>query len=231
MKKIHAWEREYRERKLVTLGTQPSEDMKRFVKWLKRDEKVDLENKKVLDAGCGTGKNSFYLIGVGAQAEGYDISETAIKIANDRKLKEGLGNEVANFFTHNMTEKINFTDETFDIWLDITSSNALTEGERTFYLKESFRALRKGGYLFLRTLCKDGDENAKYLIKNFAGPEKDMYKLKGTNIVERAFTKEDLLKIYKPYGEIKFLEKVFHYPTFEGRIYKRAYWLFYLQKI
>lgn len=230
MSKQHPWEKEYSEQKLVTLGTEPSEDTKRFLKWLKK-EKFDLENKVVLDAGCGNGKNAFYFAEKGARVAGYDVAKNVVALAQKRAVEEGWKGEQVKFFVHDMSQSLPQVEtESVDVVLDVTSSNALTSAEREIYLNECFRVLKKGGYMFVRTLCKDGDENAKYLIKNYPGPEKDMYKLLGTDIVERAFAREDLLSTYKPYAEIKFLERIFHYPTFEGRIYKRAYWIMYLQK-
>lgn len=229
--KIHPWEKEYSEQKLVTLGEVVSEDTKRFIKWLKKEERYRLEGKKILDAGCGNGKNAFYFVESGANVVGYDISKKAISIAKARAERESLDEDQIKFIVHNMSGDLpNFESESVDIILDVTASNALTTPEREKYLKESFRILKQGGYMFVRTLCKDGDENAKYLIKNFPGPEKDMYVLRGSEIVERAFTKEDLLKTYENLGEVKLLDKIFHYPKFDGKVYKRAYWIMYLQK-
>jgi ubiquinone/menaquinone biosynthesis C-methylase UbiE len=228
--KQHPWEKEYSEQKLVSLGETPSEDAKRFLKWLKKDRKIDLGSAVVLDTGCGNGKNGFLFAENGARVVGYDVARNVIALAQARAMKEGWQESQIKFFVHNMKDSLNLPDNSVDIVLDITSSNALTTPEREKYLQETFRVLKSGGYVFVRTLCKDGDENAKHLIKNFPGPEKDMYKLVGTDIVERAFTREDLLATYEPYGKILHLERIFHYPKFEGRIYKRAYWIMYLLK-
>jgi ubiquinone/menaquinone biosynthesis C-methylase UbiE len=225
---LHPWEKEYREKKLVTMGTEPSEDAKRFLKWLKKVQGLDVSGKRVLDTGCGNGKNSFLFAEHGSEVVGYDISQTAIDHARELQKEKGfLG---AHFYVHNMADTLDVADATVDIVLDITSSNALTTAEREVFLEEAFRVMRDGAYMFLRALCKDGDENAKYLIKNFPGSEKDMYHLVGSDIYERAFTKSDLLATYSPFAEILHMERIFHYPTFQGRVYKRAYWIVYLQK-
>lgn len=55
-------------------GTSPSSLV------LKLDEFIsDYKSLKVLDLGCGEGKNSIYLAGKGCEVEAYDISDYAIK--------------------------------------------------------------------------------------------------------------------------------------------------------
>jgi SAM-dependent methyltransferase len=228
--KIHPWEKEYQEQKLVNMGTEPQEDTKRFIKWLKKDQKINIEDLYVLDAGCGNGRNSFYVASLGANVLGYDISPTAIAQAKNIQNQNQEYKNTIDFFVSSMDEAIHKGDNTFDLVLDVTSSNALSHDERILFLKETFRVLKSGGYMFLKTLCKDGDDNAKYLLKNFGTGEHDMYKLQGTSITERVFTKADLLDYYEPYARILSIDKKFSYTRMNGRVYKRAFWLVYLQK-
>lgn len=227
---IHPWEKEYQEKKLVNMGTEPQEDTKRFIKWLKKDQKVNLDGLSVLDTGCGNGRNSFYFADYGASVMGYDIAPTAITQAKNIQHQNPAYSTQTQFFVASMVDSLNEKDNTFDLVLDVTSSNALTHKERLFFIQETFRVLKPGGHMFLKTLCKDGDENAKYLLKNFGINEYDMYQLQGTSITERVFTKADLLNYYEPYAKILFIDKKFSYTRMNGRVYKRAFWLVYLQK-
>ena len=84
--------------------------------------------------------------------------------------------------------------------------------------------------MLVRTLCKDGDANAKNLLKLSPGPEKDTYVMKELGITERVWSKEDFTKDYSRIFTIISLEKTTHYAQLNGRSYKRNYWVAYMRK-
>ena len=91
MPQQEAWEKEYRNPKFVTNSNEPQLDFKHFVKWLRKDQKVALEGLRVLDLGCGTGKNSIFLAERGSIVTGVELSDTALNIANERAEEAGVG--------------------------------------------------------------------------------------------------------------------------------------------
>ncbi len=210
------WEKEYRNPQLVSLSNVPVQSVRDFVRFLRKEQKLELDNLNILDLGCGNGKNALYIAeqGENITLTGMDISETALKHA-----------PTGNFFKHNIGEKWPLSDSSFDIILDVTSSNSLSEKEREVYLKEIERVMRPGGYFFLRALCKDGDKNAQNLLKTNPGKEKDTYIMPGFGLTERVFSKEDLLETYKNIGELLYIEKETHYTLFDGQKYKRNFWV------
>lgn len=214
------WENEYQNPKLVSLSDEPIKCLKDFVRFLRKDKKIELSNLNILDLGCGNGKNSIYISEQGENNKifGIDISETAIKIAK-QTYPQG------NFIKGSIGNSFPFPDSNFDIILDITSSNSLSEKERGIYLKEISRVIKPTGYLFVRTLCKDGDTNAKNLLKSNPGIEKDTYTMPELGLTERVFSKEDLLATYSPFFELLYLKKETHYTKFGGRSYKRNFWV------
>jgi len=228
------WEKEYRDPKLVTLSDEALGSIKDFVRWLRKDQKVEMVNKKILDLGCGNGKNSIYIAdqGIGNEIVGIDISETALKHAVTLAQEKNQENKEARvkFIKQNIGSPLPFPDSDFDIVLDVTSSNSLNENEREIYLKETHRVLKSGGYIFIRTLCKDGDQNAKNLLKTNHGKEKDTYIMPEFGLTERVFSKEDFIATYSPFFKILHLEKETHYTKFKDRSYKRNFWVAYLQK-
>jgi len=227
-----AWENEYRKPLLVSKGDAPQKDVLRFFKWLKKSCGLELYGKNVLDLGSGTGRNSNYLANLGNNVVGMEISDTALQLAKSRANSErnrAIDGNV-QYIKQNIGAPYPFDDSHFDIILDITSSNSLNEAERAVYLAESSRVLKPDGYFFVRALCKDGDKNAKNLIKLSPGAEYDTYLMKDINIVERVFSETDFRSLYGQYFDIVRLEKKTGYAQFKGQPYKRNYWLAYLGK-
>lgn len=216
----HIWEKEYRDPKLVSLSMEPIKSLKDFVRFLRKREGLELSNLNILDLGCGNAKNSFYISeqGFHNKITGIDISETALKYAREL-VPQG------NFIRGNIGEALPFADNSFDIILDITSSNSLSEKERGVYLKEIQRILKPNSYFFLRALCKDGDKNAQNLILTNPGGEKDTYIMPSIGLTERVFSREDLIENYSHLGELKYLDKETHYTKFNGKSYKRNFWV------
>ncbi len=220
------WENEYRNSKLLTKENKPQSDTVRFVQFLKKfDGKAQATT--VLDLGSGTGRNSFYFAELGCDVFGLEISKTAIEIAKQNAKDASLN---IDYKKQSIGEKFPLRDNSMDIVLDVTSSNSLTESEREVYLFETHRVLKSGGYFFVKALCKDGDDNAKYLLKNLPGKEKDTYIMPGLGVTERVWTKEDFTTTYEQYFTILKLEKKTSYPRMNNRSYKRNFWIAYMKK-
>jgi len=222
------WENEYKRPQLVTKDEAPQKDVLRFLKFLRRKEGVELSHLRVLDLGCGTGRNANCIAELGNIVIGYDISPTAISLATSRAKKMNVD---ATFQVFDMGTPYPLPDAWANLILDITASNSLTEIERANYLSEAHRVLKPGGYFFVKTLCKDGDKNAKALIKQHPGKEHDTYINQDMQLVERVFTRKDFVSLYSPYFTIISLEQKTSYTRFNGRSYKRNFWLAYMKKI
>ena len=222
----NAWDREYRNPKLVTKNEGPQADTLRFLKFLKKEEKYPVVGRTILDLGCGTGRNANYLAEEGNTVVGIEISKTAISLAKARAQARGLS---LDYRLGDIGAPYDIPDASVDIALDVTSSNSLDEKGRAVYLKEVSRALAPGGYFFVRALAKEGNKNVKNLLKQSPGKEYDTYILKEIGLTERVFSKEDFTKLYGMYFTILHIEKKESYSTFNDRIYKRHYWLAYMK--
>lgn len=118
---------------------------------------------KVLDAGCGAGRNLVYLMRNGYQVFGIDESEMAIK--DVRELAARLAPQLSpeNFQVQSV-ENISFprgdTEEMFDV---IISSAVLhfarDEGHWRAMVKEMWRVLKTGGIFFARLASTIGIES------------------------------------------------------------------------
>ena len=226
MAQFEVWENEYRNPKLITSSDEPQLDFKHYIKWLRKTEHVDLNGLRVLDLGSGTGKNSLFLVERGSEVTGIELSTTAVKIAEQRAEERGL---FAEFIEGSFGNKFNFKDDEFDLIIDVVSSMSLSDKERAKYVSECIRVLKPGGHMFVKTLCKDGDKNAEYLLEHFPGKEENTYVMPGTGIVERVFSKEDIESLYREFN-IQKLERKHSYTQMDGKSYKRNFWLLYLQK-
>ena len=152
----NAWDREYRNPKLVTKNEGPQADTLRFLKFLKKEEKYPVVGRTILDLGCGTGRNANYLAEEGNTVVGIEISKTAISLAKARAQARGLS---LDYRLGDIGAPYDIPDASVDIALDVTSSNSLDEKGRAVYLKEVSRALAPGGYFFVRALAKEGNKN------------------------------------------------------------------------
>src|SRR3989339_1451875 len=86
----NVWEREYRTPLFVTKKDGPQADTLRFLKFLKKEEKYKVEDRAILDLGCGTGGNSNYLADKGNNVIGIDVSKKALEIARTRARDIGV---------------------------------------------------------------------------------------------------------------------------------------------
>ena len=231
MNNKQAWDNEYKDSQLLSKNDEPQADVLRFVKWLRKEIIYDLEKKVVLDLGCGTGRNLLYFADqYSCSGYGYDFSEEAIRISKKslQMVKESLRPALV-FEERSIGEVLPLEDNSVDIILDVTSSNSLTPDERNVYLKEVDRVLKPGGYIFIRTLTRDGDRNAQNLLAMFPGPHYDTYTHLDLGITERVFREKDFRELYEMYFDILFLKKQTGYQRRGSQSFKRRYLVAYMQ--
>lgn len=226
MAQSEVWEKEYQQPKLLTKKAEPLTDLKNFLKFLRKNQGLLIENLVVLDLGSGTGRNANYIAKFDNTVYGLELSVTAVGLARTRaqEMDVKAHYEIASFGT-----PFSFKDTFFDLIIDIMSSNSLNEAERNIYLQESKRVLKPDGYFFVKGLCKEGDKNAKNLLHDNPGQEHDTYINKDMGLTERVFSREDFVNVYSPYFKILRLTKKTNYTKFKGQSYKRNYWLAYMQ--
>lgn len=222
------WEAEYAAHNLMR-GTKPAKAFTNFVKWVRKQEML-LEGSQWLDLGSGEGKNMVYLAERGAYVLGIEIAANAVATSRDVIRRHGLS-ECVEIVQGSMGVPFNMPKKSIDCIVDVTSSNSLDEQERSVYLSECQRVLKTAGFMFVRALAKDGDNNAKRLLKDSPGPETDTYIMPEWGLTERVFSKHALIELYAQYFDIVHLEKETHYTSFGGKKYKRNFWIMYLKTL
>jgi tellurite methyltransferase len=119
---------------------------------------------KVLDAGCGGGRNLIYFLRSGYDVYGVDQSREAI--AQVRALSSTLAPHLsADNFREEYVEKMSFADESFDA---VISSAVLhfsrDEEQWQSMMREMWRVLKPGGIFFARLTSTIGMEDQVKLI-------------------------------------------------------------------
>lgn len=107
---------------LSPVGTRTLERYRRQRRaWLPVEHRYSVvgsvDGKRVLDVGCGGGKNSVILALLGARVTGLDISPRSIALAEKRAALNGVADRVS--FICGPVERANFPPRSFDvIWCD-----------------------------------------------------------------------------------------------------------------
>jgi ubiquinone/menaquinone biosynthesis C-methylase UbiE len=109
-------------------------------------EMGDLNNKKILDVGSGTGTMAVMIKQAHPSAEmiGVDGDPQILEIARSKARK--LGIEIR--FDQGMSFDLPYPDESFDVVLTSMMLHHLTREDKQTTAREMYRVLRPGGQLF-----------------------------------------------------------------------------------
>jgi len=99
--------------------------------------------RKVLDVGCGSGRLVKFLNDHKFDAVGCDIETEALKLA--RKINP------SKIISKASADKLPFRNNSFDLITSISVIEHLTKKRGGKFLSESFRLLKKGGFVFIIT--------------------------------------------------------------------------------
>lgn len=146
------WDREYRELQVIPSTTRTLAS-KALVAALPR---LGLSPRwKVLDLGCGNGRNSVFLAQQGAEVHALDFSTAAL----DRlvELASGLGlSDSVHTYCASLTQRLPFPDATFRLVVDsYVFCHFLDSSLKDHYLSELRRVTRPGGLVFMSLFPPD----------------------------------------------------------------------------
>lgn len=169
-------------------------------KWKDRKQPVNsfarrsfklIKNKKfktLLEVGCGMGQDSLYFASKGFKVTALDFSASGIK-----KLKTQENKDVKYFLKD--LRSASFKNNSFDVIYAHLSLHYFNDFETTKIFKKLHKALKPGGYIFIK--CKSVDDS---LYGKGQKMGKDMYK-KGH--VRHFFSKEYMKEQLKDFKIIK----------------------------
>ncbi|MHB1023299.1 MAG: class I SAM-dependent methyltransferase [Acidobacteriaceae bacterium] len=126
---------------------------------------------RVLDAGCGFGRNLVYLLREGYEVFGVDASATAIE--EMRRLAHLLAPQLpAENFRVEPVEAMSFPDEFADVVLSSALLHFARDDEHFMAMLHSlWRVLRPGGLLFCRLASSIGMEHLPVGRGHFRSPD------------------------------------------------------------
>jgi len=168
--KLHYWDGLYS--KEYFFGSGPTK-LAKLADSLMKENKI----KKILEIGCGQGRDATYFAQSGYDVEAFDISENAIKFVNQTKQALNLTN--LNAFVHDAEKPTQYPSEHFDF---VYSNLAL-----------QFFDLRSLDKIFLNTveLMK---KNSKFL---FSTKKKgDKYYQFGNKVSDDAFEHKGIVRYF-----------------------------------
>lgn len=121
---------------------------------------------RILDAGCGTGRNLVYLLKSGSEVFGVDESSSAL--AHTRQLATNLAAHLPeNNFRVEPVERMSFADASFDVVLSSAVLHfARDEEQWQRMFSEMWRVLKPGGIFFARLASSIGIEDKIVLVND-----------------------------------------------------------------
>lgn len=114
----------------------------------------NLDDKKVLDVGCGTGRWSKIFRNLGAKVTGIDLSE--IRLENNKEKIAGV-----DFKCMSVTE-LDFANETFDVINSVTVLQHIPYKLKEKAINEIVRVTKKNGYFALLEGVNDTKDTPKF---------------------------------------------------------------------
>jgi SAM-dependent methyltransferase len=221
------WNREYQTSEHLTLSTDVSEDLEKFVRWNERNFKKQYLNTytRALDLGCGNGRNLIYLAEYhGIRGTGYDISDVAIRHAIGAS-----GDLPIEYAVHSIAEPLPVADGSQTLVLDMMTSHFLKKAERETLKEEILRVLRPGGWLFFKSFLADEDLHTKRLLKEHPADEEGAYIHPAIGVYEYAWTEDAVREFFADRFEMHKFNKS-HKHIIRGKAGKRRTFSAYLQK-
>jgi SAM-dependent methyltransferase len=151
-----------------------------------------IKSGKVLELGCGPGRNAIYFAEKGCSVDAIDLSQESIKWAKERAIEKNVS---VNFIQENIFE-LDIEEGTYDIVYDSGCLHHIAPHRRMSYLNLVKKALKPNGFFAITCFVQGGD---------FGGAEIsdwEVYRLRSLK-GGLGYTDEKLRAIFKDFKEIE----------------------------
>ena len=221
MNQQQAWNNEYQNAQGVPTSTRtkPSSAVKRLTEYL---EEHDIDpGKRVIDLGCGIGRNTFYMAELGYDVTAVDFASSALKKL-DKAKSEHMNADRITTKQVNLAEKLPFRDGSFDIAMDIVTTMTLVPEELIGFEAEIRRIVHPDGLFLTYVLAADDG----YL--QASNPGQTQTTVQDSGITDNYLSEERLRHVYDKWTILE-MEKIEKLDVFYGREYMRRIWWMLLQ--
>lgn len=160
--------------------------------------------KKLLELGCGQGRDTFFFASHEVDVYAIDSSKVAIESLKQKIGKENISIKLRQF---DARQGIPFGNKYFDaVYSHMFYNMRFTDDELKFLFKESSRVLKNNGLLYF-SVRSDKD----VLYNKGKKIDDNIYEINGFQI--RFFTKEQIESFLVSYFEIKNIEEAYEVPV------------------
>lgn len=147
MAEQNLWDKEYQEHHIASSFKGTLSRSVTFLKDFLEKQGKQLSGLRILDCGCGNGRNAIPLAEMGNNVYGMDISGKALRDAREKTQNQKELGRRAVFMLESMAETFEWRDNCFDVVADITSFDILlTQQEISTHRREVYRVLKPSGY-------------------------------------------------------------------------------------
>ncbi|MCK5561965.1 MAG: class I SAM-dependent methyltransferase [Thermoplasmata archaeon] len=168
---------------------------------------------RILDLGCGNGRNSIYIAQQNLEVVGVDFAIKMLKIANKKNL-ELKSQTVPNFLQADIME-LPFKDQTFDAALFIAALHHIpNEDYRLHVLEELFRCLKPGGQVLISVWAFDQPRFQEVLLEQLVTGDEPIEPAKKPENEPESVPGGNIGDVYVPWTRK------------DGKVFKRFYHLF-----
>ncbi|PEA81149.1 class I SAM-dependent methyltransferase [Bacillus pseudomycoides] len=157
-------------------------------------EKKLLNPGKVLELGCGPGRNAIYFAEKGCLVDAVDLSQESIQWATERA-KEKNVNVNINFIYNNIFD-LQIEEGTYDIVYDSGCFHHIAPHRRMSYINLVKKALKPGGYFAITCFVQGGELGGADIT------DWEVYKLQSLK-GGLGFTDKKLRAIFKDFSEVE----------------------------
>lgn len=196
------WDREYGTLQVIPSSTRtsPSKALVLF------SELLGFEGfDRVLDAGCGPGRNSIYLAKKGCKVDAVDFSETALSELRTTAGTEGVREKVS-IHSHTLEEPLPLPENSFDFVLDsYVFCHFLDDSLKCTYRSELHRLTKPGGLVFV-SLFSFEDEYYKRILES-GNKDSDVIIDPNNGVTKQLYTEEQMKTFFGTMFKIKYFVK------------------------
>ena len=181
---------------------EPSSMVVAFVKFLKDH---NINDGKIIDIGCGKGRNSIYLSEQGFQVYAVDYIQEAIDYAKHQVKDKNVQDSII-FINAAIDVPWQFENIFFDYAVDCFSSIDIeTRDGREIYKQEMYRTLKPGGFALVSVVSAD-DEIEAEMIKQSPGLEPNSTIWPSNGKFQKNYTESELRRFYSEFEIVELKE-------------------------